>query len=53
MTDVANIGNSTTLEQWAVDLLKSKLKLTNYMLESMCKRSQYLIGRGNWDLSGM
>jgi hypothetical protein len=53
MTEVANIGNKTTLEEWTVELLKSELKLSNYMLEPMCTRSHYLMGRGNWDLSGM
>ncbi|XP_062579219.1 uncharacterized protein LOC134241150, partial [Saccostrea cucullata] len=51
MKDIGNFGNNMTLEQWAVDLLKSKLKLSNYMLDPMCKRSQYLAGSANWNLS--
>lgn len=53
MTDVGKIGDKATLEQWAIELLKSELKLSNYMLEPMCKRSQYLTGNGNWNSSGM
>ena len=53
MTDIGDLANKTTLEQWAVDLLKSELKLSNYMLSPMCQRTQYTAGRGNWDLSGI
>ena len=53
MTDIGDLANKTTLEQWAVDLLKSELKLSNYMLSPMCQRTQYTAGSGNWDLSGI
>ena len=53
MADIGDLANKTTLEQWAVDLLKSELKLSNYMLSPMCQRTQYTAGRGNWDLSGI
>ena len=52
MADIGDLADKTTLEQWAVDLLKSELKLSNYMLSPMCQRTQYTAGRGNWDLSG-
>ena len=52
MTDIGDLADKTTLEQWAVDLLKSELKLSNYMLSPMCQRTQYAAGSGNWDLSG-
>ena len=53
MADTGDLADKTTLEQWAVDLLKSELKLSNYMLSPMCQRTQYTAGRGNWDLSGI
>lgn len=53
MTEIGNFGNKTVLENWAVDLLKSELKLSNYMLDPMCNRKQYNAGDENWNLTGI
>lgn len=53
MTDIEDLGDKAVLEQWAIDLLKSELKLSNYVLVPMCQRTQYNAGDGNWNLAGM
>lgn len=53
MTEIGNLGNKAVLENWAVDLLKSELKLSNYMLDPMCNRKQYNAGDENWNLTGI
>lgn len=53
MTEIGYLGDNAVLEQWAIDLLKSELKLSNYMLDPMCQRTQYNAGDGNWNLEGI
>lgn len=53
MTEIGNLGNKTVLENWAVDVLKSELKLSNYMLNPMCQRTQFNAGDGNWNSTGI
>lgn len=53
MNDIGDFGDKAVLDQWAVDLLKSELKLSNYMLDPMCQRTQYNAGNGNWNLAGI
>jgi hypothetical protein len=40
------------LHQWAIDLLKSELKLSTYLNDPMCKRTNLLPGAGNWNVKG-
>lgn len=40
------------LHQWAIDLLKSELKLSIYLNDPMCKRTDLSPGAGNWNVEG-
>lgn len=40
-----------SLEQWAIDLLKSELKISNFLLNPACSRASLSVGAGNWNLA--
>lgn len=40
-----------SLEQWAIDLLKSELKISNFLLNPACSRASFSVGEGNWNLA--
>lgn len=40
------------LQQWAIDLLKSKLKLSSYLNDPMCEREGLSPGIQNWNVKG-
>lgn len=42
----------TSLEQWAIDLLKSELKISNFLRNPTCNRATLGAGDGNWNVTG-
>lgn len=40
------------LQQWAIDLLKSELKLSSYLNDPMCEREDLSAGIQNWNVKG-
>lgn len=40
------------LQQWAIDLLKSELKLSSYLNDPMCEREDLSSGIQNWNVKG-
>lgn len=40
------------LQQWAIDLLKSELKLSSYLNDPMCEREDLSSGIHNWNVKG-